>query len=89
MGIQKRREFEVFLKVCALRTGQVVNYDELARSTGVTAATVKEWLSLLEDSFVVRLVQPYHVNRNKRLIKSPKLYFLDTGLAAYLAGLAR
>lgn len=86
LGIQKRREFELFLKVCALRTGQLVNYDELGRASGVSAVTAKEWLGLLEDSFVVRLARPYHENRSKRLVKSPKLYFLDAGLAAYLAG---
>jgi predicted AAA+ superfamily ATPase len=84
--IEKRREFEVFLKMCALRTGQIVNYDDLARDAGVSAVTVKDWLSLLEESFLIRLVAPYHSNRTKRLVKSPKLYFLDMGLAAYLAG---
>lgn len=86
LGIQKRREFEIFLKCCALRTGQVVNYHDLAGNVGVSPVTIKEWLSLLEDSFVISLVHPYHSNRSKRLIKSPKLYFLDMGLAAYLAG---
>ncbi len=86
LGIQKRREFEVFLKLCALRTAQVVNYDDLASNAGVSPSTAKEWLSLLEDSFLVKLVHPHHGNKSKRLIKSPKLYFLDAGLAAYLAG---
>lgn len=86
LGIQKRREFELFLKACALRTGQLINYEELARDSSVSAATAKEWLSILEDSFLIRLVHPYFNNRTKRLIKTPKLYFLDTGLCAYLAG---
>lgn len=86
LGIQKRREFELFLKFCALRTGQVINYDSLAKDAGVSPATAKEWLSLLEDSFLIKLVHPYFSNRSKRLIKSPKLYFLDAGLCAYLAG---
>jgi uncharacterized protein len=86
LGIQKRREFEVFLKIAALRTGQIVNYDDFSRDVGVSAKTIKEWLSLLQDSFVIKLVHPYFSNRTKRLIKSPKLYFLDMGLAAYLAG---
>lgn len=86
LRIEKRREFEVFLKMCALRTAQVVNHESLARDAGVSSATVKGWLSLLEESFLIRLVQPYHSNRTKRLIKSPKLYFLDMGLAAHLAG---
>ena len=86
LGVQKRREFEVFLKMCALRTAQIVNYDDLARDVGVSASTIKDWLSVLEDSFIIRLVHPLHSNRTKRLIKSPKLYFLDMGLAAYLGG---
>jgi hypothetical protein len=86
MGIQKRREFEVFLKLCALRTAQVVNYEDLGRDAGISSVTAKEWLSVLEDSFLIRLVHPYFSNRSKRLIKSPKLYFLDAGLAAHLAG---
>lgn len=86
LGIQKRREFEVFVRMCALRTGQIVNFDELARDARISPSTAKEWLSLLEDSFLLRLVHPFHSNRTKRLIKSPKLYFLDAGLAAWLAG---
>lgn len=86
LRIEKRREFEIFLKICALRTAQIVNYDDLARDAGISSATAKNWLSLLEDSFLIRLVQPYHTNRTKRLIKSPKLYFLDMGLCAHLAG---
>jgi predicted AAA+ superfamily ATPase len=86
LRIEKRREFEIFLKMCALRSAQVVNYDDLARDAGISAVTAKNWLSLLEDSFLIKLVPPYHTNRTKRLIKSPKLYFLDMGLCAYLAG---
>ncbi len=86
LGIQKRREFELFLKVCALRTAQMVNYDEMGRASGISAVTAKEWLGLLEDSFIITLCQPHHENRTKRLVKSPKLYFLDAGLAAYLSG---
>ncbi len=86
LRVEKRREFEIFLKMCALRTAQVVNYDELARDAGISPVTAKDWLSLLEDSFLVKLIAPYHTNRTKRLIKSPKLYFLDMGLCAHLAG---
>ena len=86
VGIQRRREFEVFVKMCALRTAQEVRLESLARDAGVSPPTAKEWLSLLEDSFLLRLVHPYHSNRTKRLIKSPKLYFLDAGLAAWLGG---
>jgi len=86
LGIQKRREFEVFVRMCALRTAQVVNVDELARDARIAPGTAREWLSLLEDSFLLRLIHPHHSNRTKRMIKSPKLYFLDAGLAAWLAG---
>ena len=86
LRIEKRREFEIFLKMCALRTASVVNYDDLARDAGISSVTAKNWLSLLEDSFLIKLVPPYHTNRTKRLIKSPKLYFLDMGLCAHLAG---
>jgi len=86
LGIQKRREFELFVRICALRTAQVVNCDELARDARISPGTARQWLSLLEDSFLIRLVQPYHSNKTKRLIKSPKLYFLDAGLAAWLSG---
>lgn len=86
LGIQKRREFEIFVRMCALRTAQVVNVDELARDARIAPGTAREWLSLLEDSFLLRLIHPRHSNRTKRLIKSPKMYFLDAGLAAWLAG---
>lgn len=86
LGIQKRREFEVFLKICALRTGQVINYDDIARDCGVSPVTVKEWLAVLEDSFLIKLIAPFYSNKTKRLIKNPKLYFLDMGLCAHLAG---
>lgn len=86
LGIQKRREFEIFVKLCAVRTGQILNFDELARDSGISAVTAKEWIGVLEDSFLIKLIYPYYNNRSKRLIKSPKLYFTDTGLAAYLAG---
>ena len=86
LRIEKRREFESFVKLCALRTGQVVNYDDLARDAGISSSTAKSWLSLLEDAFLIRLPAPYFTNRSRRMIKSPKLYFLDAGLAAWLGG---
>ncbi len=86
LQVEKRREFEIFVKMCALRTAQIVNYEDLARDAGVSPVTAKQWLGLLEDSFLIKLVHPYHTNRTKRLIKSPKLFFLDMGLAAHLGG---
>jgi len=73
-----------FVRACAARTGQMLNLSELARDVDVSVKTAKAWLSILVASFQVALLQPYHTNVTKRLIKTPKLYFLDTGLCAYL-----
>ena len=76
--------FLKFLKACAARTGQMLNLSDLANDTDITVKTAKNWLSILEASFQVYLLQPYHSNLTKRLVKTPKLYFLDTGLCCYL-----
>ena len=73
-----------FLGLCAGRTGQVLNLTSLANDTGISVNTAKTWLSLLEASFILFRLQPYHKNFNKRIIKSPKLYFYDTGVACSL-----
>ena len=73
-----------FLKACAARTGQLLNFSDLARDADVSVNTAKNWLSILQASLQVYLLQPYHSNLTKRLVKRPKLYFLDTGLCAYL-----
>jgi uncharacterized protein len=73
-----------FLKAAAARTGQLLNNAELARDADAAPNTVKNWLSVLQTSGMVYLLEPYHSNVTKRLIKAPKLYFLDTGLCAYL-----
>ena len=75
-----------FLKACAARTAQMLKLTELARDADVAVNTAKNWLSILQASFQVFLLQPYHTNVTKRLVKTPKLYFLDTGLCAYLTG---
>lgn len=80
------QEFNRFLRACALRTAQVLNYSDLARDTGIAPNTARKWLGLLQTSAAVMLVEPYFGNRTKRLIKAPKLVFLDTGLAAFLSG---
>ncbi len=80
------QDFHRFVRICALRTAQVVNYSELARDTGIAPNTARRWLNLLQTSAIVALVEPYFGNRTKRLIKAPKLVFWDTGLAAFLAG---
>ena len=79
-------QFNRFLRACALRTSQVLNYSDLARDTGIAPNTARKWLALLQASAVVALIEPYFGNRTKRLIKAPKLMVLDTGLAAFLAG---
>lgn len=76
--------FNRFLGIVAANTGQLLNYASLARDLGVDNKTIKSWLSVLETSGLVYLLQPYFSNLNKRIVKAPKLYFLDTGLAAYL-----
>lgn len=79
--------FQKFVRLCAGRVGGILNMQGIAADSGVSHTTVRQWLSMLEASYIVCLVQPYHMNINKRLIKSPKLYFYDVGLAAYLMGI--
>ena len=76
--------FARFMTVCAARTGGLLNYAELAKDVGISAPTAKQWLSILLTSGIVTLVEPYFNNAFKRMIKSPKIYFMDTGLCAYL-----
>ena len=87
LGVRKIGEFNTFLALCATRVGEVLNLDGLARDCGISVETARDWLSILEASFVVFTLRPYHNNLGKRLIKSPKLYFYDTGLAASLLGI--
>lgn len=76
--------FLKFVRAAAARTGQLLNLAGMAADADIAPNTAKNWLSILKASGLVYLLEPYHTNINKRLIKSPKLYFLDTGLAAYL-----
>ncbi|MGE5382247.1 MAG: ATP-binding protein [Omnitrophica WOR_2 bacterium] len=78
--------FERFIRLCAGRTGQLLNMNSLSLETGVDQKTVASWLSVLETSFILFRLQPYYKSYNKRIIKMPKLYFYDTGLAAALLG---
>lgn len=80
-------QFERFLRLCAIRTGQILNLSELAKEVGMSVPTMKRWLSILETGHQVYLLYPYYKNLGKRLVKSPKLYFNDTGLASYLLGI--
>jgi len=79
--------FERFVRLCAGRTGQLLNMNSLAIEVGVDNKTVASWLSVLETSFIVFRLQPYHKSFNKRIVKMPKLYFYDTGLASALLGI--
>lgn len=78
--------FEKFVRLCAGRVGQLLNLQSLGNDVGVSHTTARSWLTLLEASYIVFLLQPWHTNISKRQIKSPKLYFYDVGLAAYLLG---
>lgn len=86
-NIENVMVFKKFMQLCALRIGSTLNMSELARDCGITATTAKTWLSLLSTSFILFLLPPYHTNLGKRIIKSPKLYFYDTGLALALLGI--
>lgn len=79
-------QFQRFVGLCAARTGQILNIASLASDCGIAQGTARSWLSVLQASYIVALLAPHHENLGKRLIKSPKLYFLDTGLAAFLIG---
>jgi len=73
-----------FLRAVAARSGQLLNLAELSRDADVAYNTAKSWLSILQASGIVYLLEPYHTNVTKRLVKTPKLYFIDTGLCAWL-----
>jgi predicted AAA+ superfamily ATPase len=79
--------FTRFVALCAGRCGQLLNSSSLASDAGVSHVTARRWISLLETSYVIHLLQPHHANFSKRLVKSPKLYFLDTGVLSYLLGI--
>lgn len=80
-------DFEKFLRLIAARTGQILNINEVSKEVGISLPTGKRWLSILEASFIIYLLKPYYRNFGKRLIKSPKVYFLDVGFVTYLLGL--
>ncbi len=84
INISDLTRFSNFLKLCSGRIGQILNITSLANDAGVAVNTAKSWLSVLESCFVIFLLKPFYNNFNKRIIKSPKLYFIDTGLASSL-----
>ena len=88
-AIKDLQLFEKFVKLCAGRIGQILNLQSLGNDVGISHTTARAWLSLLEASYVVFVLPPWYQNISKRLIKSPKIYFYDVGLAAYLLGIEK
>ncbi len=86
-AVQDLMSFEKFMRLLAGRTGQLVNNSALAVETGVSSTTIASWLSILEASHLVYILHPWYENRNNQVVKTPKVYFCDTGLAAYLLGI--
>lgn len=79
------REFNLFLDIMAGRAGQLINHNAVSNDVGVSSATIKEWTSLLENAYIIRLLPPWSRNQTSRVVKSPKLYFIETGLLVSLA----
>jgi predicted AAA+ superfamily ATPase len=86
LNVRNLTQFRTFILLCASRVGQLLNIANLANECQITQPTAKSWLSILESSYIIFLLPPYHKNFNKRLVKSPKLYFYDTGLVSHLLG---
>lgn len=82
------RDFERFLRMAAIRCGQLLNLTDLARDVGIAVSTARQWVSALEASHLIYLLEPYYGNLSKRMVKTPKLYFKDTGLLCFLLGLS-
>jgi len=87
LAIPDLARFQIFISMLALRAAQVLNLSEVARDTGIPESTSRKWLSVLQATYTIRLIQPYFQNPGKRLIKSPKVIFLDSGLLCYLLGI--
>ena len=87
INLQHQHEFEVFVRLLAGRVGQLLNLNSLADDIGISSKTLKEWLNILEASYIVFRLPPYFENFGKRLVKTPKIYFTEPGLAAWLIGI--
>lgn len=87
LNIRNIREFDQFMRLLALRSGQIISMSRIATEIGVSSHTIKSWIGILEASNIIYLLKPYYQNFGKRIIKSPKLYFLDTGLLCYLTNI--
>jgi predicted AAA+ superfamily ATPase len=79
--------FQTYIQLLAYRSGQLLNLSEVAKECGISQTTAKDWLTVLESTYIVYILRPYFTNHTKRLVKSPKIYFVDTGLLCYLLGL--
>ena len=84
MNVKDLTLFRSFLSMCAGRTGQILNLQDIGNSLGIDAKTVKQWLGMLQTNYIIYLLPPFHNNFSKRIIKAPKLYFYDTGIASFL-----
>lgn len=87
INVKDLQAFQIFIRLCASRVGQEFNASAVSNEVGVSVPTIKHWLSILATSYVVYLLHPYYTNIGKRLTKTPKLYFYDTGIAAFLLGI--
>jgi len=87
VNVRNLQAFELFLKLLASRVGQVLNFASLAADVGVSSSTIREWISVLEASYIIFTLYPYHNNYGKRLTKSPKIYFTEPGLLPCLLGI--
>ena len=84
LNVRNLRTFESFLLLCASRSGQLLDYSDISSALGIAVSTVKEWISILETSGIVFILRPYFENFSKRVVKTPKLYFIDTGILCHL-----
>lgn len=89
LNVGNLRDFDRFLRACALRAGQLLSYSDLARDVGISPNTARSWISVMEASQQIFLLEPYHRQRTKRLVKSPKLYFSDLGMLTFLMGFSQ
>ncbi|UOD49661.1 ATP-binding protein [Orrella daihaiensis] len=87
IAVRDLGSFQTFVRMCAARTGQLLNVVSLAADCGISASAAKQWLTVLQASYIITLLRPHHQNFGKRMVKSPKLYFLDAGLASWLLGI--
>ena len=84
VNVKNIRTFESFLKICASQSGQLINYSNISNALGISVPTVKQWISILETSGIIFILEPYFANFSKRVVKSPKIFFVDTGILCYL-----